>query len=93
MTATVIRIGNSNGLVIPAKYLKSLSISERDNLDISIQNGGLFLKKSRGTESRTPFSDLDEWNQANGYDGSVTDALDYVKSVREARTNKGIKEW
>lgn len=94
MTTTVIKIGNSNGLVIPAKILKRLSISERDILEIKECEGGIVLKKAAAEPVRTPFSALDEWNEQHGYaDESVEDALNYVESLRKERSNADVKIW
>lgn len=94
MTTTVIRIGNSNGLLIPAKILKRLSISERDILEIKECDGGIMLKKADMSPLRTPFSPLDDWKEENGYaDESLSDALEYVENIRKSRANREIKLW
>lgn len=94
MTTTVIRIGNSNGLVIPSKILKRLSISERDVLEIKECDGGIMLKKASSEPVRTPFSMIDDWNEEHGYpEESVEEALHYVESLRESRANGEVKIW
>jgi len=95
MTATVVRIGNSNGIVIPAKIMKALALSERDSVEIKECNGGLFLRKIDSQQIRTPFSALDDWNADNGFseEFSVESALDYVDSIRGNRNNKKESIW
>lgn len=95
MTATIIRIGNSNGVVIPSKIMKSLDLSERDTLVMKECEGGVFLKKVPENTPETPFSALDKWNDINGYseEQTVEEILDYVDSIRGSRINKEISEW
>jgi len=95
MTATIVRIGNSRGIVIPSKLLKSLDLSEKDSVEIRECNGGLVLKKADCRATATPFTALDEWNSLHGFDNefSPDEVADYVKSIRGGRTNKEIVEW
>lgn len=95
MTASVIRIGNSKGLILPANLLKSLSISERDELSISEHDGGILIKKIVPSEKKTPFSALDEWNEMNGFleNDSLEDALEYAAELKKTRHNKPAAEW
>lgn len=95
MTATVIRIGNSNGIVIPSKLLRALSLSERDQIELRECNGGLFLKKVGPACATTPFTALDRWNEENGFseEFSLESSLEYVDSLRSGRANKETPEW
>lgn len=95
MTVTVAKFGNSKGIIIPAKLLKSLNISERDSLEIREQNNGLFINKINSDRKETPFTALDKWNGENGYDGdfSLETALDYANELRSYRVNKDSSEW
>jgi len=95
MTATVVRIGNSNGIVIPAKLLKSLALSERDCVEMKECNGGLFLKKISNGDTRTPFTVLDEWNASNGFseEFSLESTLEYIDSIQSERKNKSVPGW
>lgn len=47
--------GNSQGLCIPRDMLNTLGMSARDKVEISIQDGGIFIK---------PYKPLDEKRQA-----------------------------
>jgi len=93
-TATIIKIGNSNGIIIPSRLLKLLEIREKDNVTITEVGGGIYLRKVEETEVKTPFSSLDRWYAEHGYqDESPVDSLAYVESLRKSRKNKEIKEW
>lgn len=92
--ATIIRIGNSNGLIIPAKLLKSLALKEKDAVSLTETGGGIVLKKIVAEEPETPFSALDKWNHEHGYgEESVEEALSYIEAIRKSRVNKEISEW
>lgn len=97
MTAnsTIIRIGNSNGIIIPAKILKSLSLSEKDMVSITESHGGLLLKKVPSDGVQTPFSALDTWYDEHCPElcDSIEDSLEYIESIRKARKNKEIVQW
>lgn len=95
MTSTIVRIGNSNGIIIPAKIMKSLRLNERDSVEIREHDGGLFLKKVGADNIVTPFSALDKWNETHGFteDFSIEESLDYVNSLRESRNDKKLVEW
>ena len=47
--------GNSQGLCIPRDMLNTLGMGDRDKVEISIQDGGIFIK---------PYKPLDEKRQA-----------------------------
>lgn len=66
-TSTLIRIGNSTGVIIPSRILKSLSLSVRDRIQFSEKNGEVTLRKLLEDEIETPFSALDAWCDDNGY--------------------------
>jgi len=95
MTATIVRIGNSKGIVIPSRLLKSLNLSEKDQVEIKEGNGGLILRKSDRATATTPFTALDEWNAQHGFsqEFSLDETNEYVKSIRRDRTNKEVVEW
>ncbi len=92
---TLIRIGNSTGVVIPARILKSLSLSVKDKVSIGEENGRITLRKVADNTEKTPFTALDLWCDENGYEKpeSIDDALDYVARIRSTRSNKDIPQW
>lgn len=74
--------------------LKSLTISEKDEVEIVECNGGIMIRNAQPVEKETPFSALDRWAEDNGFNDSdpVTEALEYIESIRRTRTNKELKE-
>ncbi len=95
VNTTLIKIGNSTGVIIPAKILKSLSLSGKDKVNISEENGRITICASTVNDKQTPFSALDAWYDENGYDDSenIDASLDYVASLRAGRNNKDIPRW
>lgn len=47
MKANIIAIGNSKGLIIPAALLRKLNITEKTQIDISLENDEIILKPIR----------------------------------------------
>ncbi len=97
MTAnsSILRIGNSCGIIIPAKILKALSLSEKDSVRITEAGGRITIQKCESSEVETPFSALDHWCDERGYtsEDSIEDALKYVESLRAERNDKDIIQW
>ncbi len=92
--STILRIGNSCGVIIPAKILKSLALGARDEVRISDDGGKITLTKIPEGKEITPFSALDDWCEKNGYgDESVEDSLEYVEKIRSERLDKDIPQW
>lgn len=90
----IIKIGNSNGIIIPAKMLKALSLNERDTVSISEYHGGILLKKISSQAAETAFSALDRWNEEHGYpEESIQDTLAYVDAIKSDRKDKDIPQW
>lgn len=46
MEANIIRIGNSRGVVIPSAVLKTLGLTERSTVDMTVGRNGLIIKKT-----------------------------------------------
>ncbi len=92
---TILRIGNSSGIIIPSAIMKSLSLSVRDKISICEENGKITLRKLPENKAETPFSALDAWCDENGYGGedSLDEALEYVSGIRADRNNKEIPQW
>lgn len=65
------------------------------NVEIVECNGVIMIRKAQPVEKETPFSALDRWVSDNGFNDSdtVTEALEYVESIRQTRNNKDLKEW
>lgn len=45
MTSKIISIGNSLGMILPARILKELSITKNTDLEITVENGKLVVYK------------------------------------------------
>lgn len=93
--ATILRIGNSSGIIIPSAIMKSLSLSVRDKISICEENGKITLRKLPENKAETPFFALDAWCDENGYgeEDSLDEALEYVSGIRADRNNKDIPQW
>ncbi|MBQ0155471.1 MAG: hypothetical protein KBT22_02715 [Bacteroidales bacterium] len=46
MTGKVISIGNSLGMILPARILKELSLTKDSNLELRVENGKLIVSES-----------------------------------------------
>jgi antitoxin MazE len=44
MKATIINIGNSQGLILPAAILRQLKLSSKSNVEIEVDNGTIVIK-------------------------------------------------
>lgn len=95
MKTTILKIGNSSGVIIPAAIMKSLSLSVRDKISIAEENGKITLRKITDREEVTPFSAFDALCTEKGYsdDESVEASLDYAATIRSDRKNKDIPQW
>ncbi len=93
--ATILKIGNSSGVIIPAAIMKSLSLSVRDKVSIAEENGKIVLSKISDSGSVTPFTRFDCLCDEKGYgdDMSAEAALDYVAKIKSDRMNKDIPQW
>lgn len=93
MTTSIIRIGNSRGIIIPASLLRRLALSEKDNVRLSIKNNTIMIdKEDTFTGPFTgPFACLkgpeDLWG------GKESDAREYAAELRKGRTNKELVGW
>ena len=47
MKATIIAIGNSKGLILPATLLRKLNITDKTKINISLENDEIILKPIR----------------------------------------------
>ncbi len=92
---TIMKIGNSSGVIIPAAIMKSLSLSVRDKVSIAEENGKIVLRKTSDSGSVTPFTRFDRLCDEKGYgdDRSAEAALDYVAKIKSDRKNKDIPQW
>lgn len=46
MQSSIIKIGNSNGLILPADILKTLNLGLKSLVSITVQDGSILIKPS-----------------------------------------------
>ena len=93
MTTKLIRIGNSRGIVIPAKILKKYGADDNSSVSLEEEDGRLYLSFSKEEEPFTgpftgpfkalaPFKDMeDPWGD-----------MDPCEYVRQLRDESGVEK-
>ncbi len=76
MEATIIRIGNSEGVRIPAKMLKACSLKHGDSVNITACGNRIII------EVNNPFAELNDIHPED-----TRDALEIAASLRGSRAN------
>lgn len=90
---TVIKVGNSNGIIIPSGFMKALRLKEKDKLQITESDGVISLRRA-DCLGETPFSVLDRWNEDHCFPVDSLDSVqEYVENLRSSRVNKDIVQW
>ncbi len=99
MITKLIRIGNSRGIVIPAKILKKYGVDDNATVSLEEEDGRLYLSFSKEEEPFTgpftgPFKDFpfDE----NAWGGQAINPVDYVRKLRDTGSvteRRVIPEW
>jgi antitoxin component of MazEF toxin-antitoxin module len=87
MTTKLIKIGNSRGILIPSSILKKLSLKEKDELMIQIQDGRIVLSvvTSEFTGPFTgPFAELAQYAPD---EEDTRDALEIARELHDSRVN------
>lgn len=46
MRTNIIKIGNSNGIIIPSGVMKTLGLTERSSVTIKLGSAGIIIKKT-----------------------------------------------
>ena len=90
MTATIIKIGNSKGVIIPASLLKKLSLGTGDEILLNIDGDKLVIRKNlEYTGPFTgPFAALKDCQVDWGMSG-----VEYEDMLRSGRFGREIEEW
>ena len=93
MTATIIKIGNSKGVIIPASMLKKLGWEEKDVIKFSFKDNAIVMEKEDVFTGpfTGPFAALKAPDDVWG--GPDTDAAEVAAELRKYRRNKKIIEW
>ena len=98
MTTKLIRIGNSRGIVIPAKILKKYGADDNSSVSLEEEDGRLYLCFSKEEEPFTgpftgpfkalaPFKDMeDPWGE---------DPCEYVRKLRDSSgaEKRQLPDW
>ena len=89
MTTKLISIGNSRGIVIPAKLLKKYKVEDNASVSLEEENGRIYIKFSPAQEepysgpytgpfkALAPFKDMED-------PGGGEDAVEYVRKLRDS---------
>jgi antitoxin MazE len=74
--ATIVKWGNSQGILLPKRLLESAGIGEHDALEIVVENHGVIIKKA-DPQTRKTIQELFEGFTAS-YETEMTDWGDPV---------------
>ena len=97
METTIIRIGNSRGIIIPASILKRMGVKEGAKVKLTEADGKFTLSFIPAEEPFTgpftgPFKDLPHDDDSWG--GKEMDALEYARILHDSRVNTRVTpEW
>ena len=89
METTVIRIGNSRGIIIPSTILKKLGVKEGDRVKLEEkEDGALTLSFPPAEEPYTgpftgPFKALAKLVDEDAWGGRDMDPVEYVRQLRD----------
>ncbi|MBR4808755.1 MAG: AbrB/MazE/SpoVT family DNA-binding domain-containing protein [Bacteroidales bacterium] len=91
----IIRIGNSRGLLIPSPFLKKLSLKEKDDVQLYLEDDRLVIKKLEPyTGPYTGiFADMPrpEPGEPDPWGDKTTDEI--MEELRGGRSWREIPEW
>ena len=101
METTIIRIGNSRGIIIPSALLKKYKLAEGDRVMLEENaEGGFTLSFSQAEEVYAgpftgPFKALAELVDEDAWGGKDVDPCTYVRQLRDdrGREKKTLPEW
>ena len=99
MTTKLINIGNSRGIVIPAKLLKKYKVDDNASVSLEEENGRIYLKFSPAEEEpytgpyTGPFKALAAFKDMEDPWGGE-DAVEYVRKLRDdSNAEPRIIDW
>ena len=87
MTTKIIPIGNSRGIILPSSILKKLSLQEKDELMIQIQDGRIVLTvvtPAYAGPFTGPFAELARFAPD---EEDTRDALEIARELHDSRVN------
>lgn len=89
METTVIRIGNSRGIIIPSAILKKLGVKEGAKVQLEEKEGGVLALSFLPEEEpftgpfTGPFKELAEYVDADAFGGRDMDPVEYIRQLRD----------
>lgn len=91
--SNIIKIGNSRGVIIPARMLKSLLPDSDDKVRIEERDGEIVISRDRDLAD-SPFLALDTWCDEHGFEEDSAESIEiYMQNLKSKRSNKEIKVW
>ncbi len=100
MTTKLINIGNSRGIVIPAKLLKKYKVDDNASVSLEEENGRIYLKFSPAEEEpytgpfTGPFKALKDLVDEDAWGGKDMDPVEYVRQLRDdSKAEKRVIDW
>lgn len=101
METTIIRIGNSRGIVIPAAILKKLKVKEGAKVRLEEKENGAFLLSILPEEEpytgpfTGPFKALADLVDEDNFGGRDVDPVEYVRQLRDStgKEKRNLPEW
>ena len=100
METTVIKIGNSRGIIIPSAILKKLGVKEGDKVKLEEKDGACTLtflgeEEEPYTGPYTgPFKALKDLVDEDAWGGKDMDPVEYVRQLRDdSKAEKRVIDW
>ena len=100
MTTKLISIGNSRGIVIPAKLLRKYKVEDNASVSLEEENGRIYIKFSPAEEEpytgpyTGPFKALKEIVDPDVWGGRDMDPAEYVRQLRDdSDAEKRVIDW
>ena len=94
MTTKLINIGNSRGIVIPAKLLKKYKVDDNASVSLEEENGRIYLKFSPAEEEPYTSSLFKDLVDEDAWGGKDMDPVEYVRQLRDdSKAEKRVIDW
>lgn len=97
MKVNIVRIGNSNGIILPKAIMSRYSLKRDDVLIVDDTQPVLTFRKEEDIKYEGPntgfFKALSYHSGDDGTWGGVMDSKTYLESLRKGEPEKDITEW
>ena len=99
METTIIKIGNSRGIIIPASILKKFHVKEGSKVRLDEKDGAFTLSFIEEEEPYTgpytgPFKALKDLVDEDAWGGKDMDPVEYVRQLRDdSKAEKRVIDW